>query len=91
MVAIVWWQWMVAVGLFAIIAGAGFSFLRGIGRAVSRERVDAEDVEDLDVFFVCVECGTEYRVTRLGEAQIPRHCGEPMTVVRRPRSQAIDS
>ena len=39
----------------------------------------------LDVFFVCSECGTEFQVTRLGEVQVPRHCGEPMNVVRRPR------
>jgi len=36
------------------------------------------------VFLVCRECGTEFRVTRLGELQIPRHCGETMQVVRRP-------
>jgi hypothetical protein len=42
-----------------------------------------EDVEDLDVFLVCGECGTEFKVSRLGELQIPRHCGEPMQVVRR--------
>jgi hypothetical protein len=89
MVAIAFWQWLVAAGLFAVIAGAGLSFLRGVGRAMPRERIDPEDVEALDVFFVCGECGTEYRVTRLGEAQIPRHCGEPMTVVRRPRSEPI--
>ena len=34
---------------------------------------------------VCRECGTEFQVTRLGELQIPRHCGEPMDVVRRPK------
>lgn len=45
---------------------------------------EPEDVEDLDVFLVCGECGTEYRVSRLGELQIPRHCGEKMQVVRRP-------
>jgi len=37
-------------------------------------------------FLVCGECGTEFRVTRLGELQIPRHCGETMQVVRRPVS-----
>ena len=42
-----------------------------------------EDVEDLDVFLVCGECGTELKVSRLGELQIPRHCGEKMQVVRR--------
>jgi hypothetical protein len=45
---------------------------------------EAEDVEDLDVFLLCGECGTELKVSRLGELQIPRHCGEKMQVVRRP-------
>lgn len=42
-----------------------------------------EDVDDLDVYLVCGECGTELKVSRLGELQIPRHCGEKMLVVRR--------
>jgi hypothetical protein len=45
---------------------------------------EPEDVEDLDVFLVCDECGTELKVSRLGELQIPRHCGEKMLVERRP-------
>ena len=45
---------------------------------------EPEDVEDLDVYLVCGECGTEFKVSRLGELQIPRHCGEKMQVVRRP-------
>jgi hypothetical protein len=44
---------------------------------------EPEDVEDLDVYLVCGECGTEFRVSKLGELQIPRHCGEKMQVVRR--------
>jgi hypothetical protein len=44
---------------------------------------EPEDVDDLDVFLVCAECGTELKVSRLGELQIPRHCGEKMQVVRR--------
>ena len=54
-----------------------------------KEKIEAEDVAELDVFFVCGECGTELQVTRLGEIQIPRHCGEPMKVVRRPRQQPL--
>lgn len=46
---------------------------------------EPEDVEDLDVFLVCGECGTELKISRLGQLQIPRHCGEKMQVVRRPR------
>jgi hypothetical protein len=45
---------------------------------------EPEDVEDLGVYLVCDECGTELKVSRLGELQIPRHCGEKMQVVRRP-------
>ncbi|HEX5936075.1 MAG TPA: hypothetical protein VFZ75_00055 [Actinomycetota bacterium] len=47
---------------------------------------EPEDVEDLDVFLVCGECGTELKVSRLGELQIPRHCGEKMLVERRSES-----
>ena len=63
-------------------------------RAMSARRIgdeepgprEPEDVTELDVFFVCRECGTEFQVTRLGEVQVPRHCGEPMEVVQRPRA-----
>jgi hypothetical protein len=87
-----WLRWVVAVAIFVAIVAAGISMLRGFGGGVPRhERVEAEDVEELDVFFVCAECGTEFRVTRLGEIQVPRHCGEPMQVVRRPRERpAVD-
>jgi hypothetical protein len=44
---------------------------------------EAEDVDALDVFLVCDECGTEFKVSRLGELQMPRHCGEKMRVERR--------
>jgi hypothetical protein len=80
-----WLTWLVAVALFIAIAAVGFLFLRGITASRPREIIDPEDVAELDVFFVCSECGTEFQVTRLGEIQVPRHCGEPMTVVRRPR------
>jgi hypothetical protein len=46
--------------------------------------LEVEDVDELDVFLVCEECGTEFKVSRLGELQIPRHCGEKMQVVQRP-------
>jgi hypothetical protein len=80
-----WIQWLVAAALFLAIAAAGLALLRGIAGMKARERVEPEDVAELDVFFVCGECGTEFQVTRLGEVQVPRHCGEPMRVVRRAR------
>src|SRR5687768_18251040 len=53
---------------------------RAISQPAPRQEVEAEDVQDLDVFFVCGDCGTELRVERIGELQVPRHCGEPMRV-----------
>jgi hypothetical protein len=82
-----WIQSLIAAGLFVVIAFLGLAVLRVIARGGRREHFDPEDVADLDVFFVCNECGTEFQVTRLGEIQVPRHCGEPMKVVRRPRHE----
>jgi hypothetical protein len=78
-----------AVVLFLVIAFFGITAVRaasGVGRTTEPRAPDAEpeDVADLDVFLVCRECGTEFQVTRLGEVQVPRHCGERMDVVRRP-------
>ena len=80
---------LIAVLIAVAILAVGILLTRAIsggGPPEGRKREDAEDVADLDVFFVCRECGTEFQVTRLGEAQVPRHCGEKMEVVRRPRT-----
>jgi hypothetical protein len=82
-----WLVVLIAVLMAVLIWRVGLAMVRSLGAAARTVRADeAEDVEDLDVFFVCRECGTEYRVTKLGEIQVPRHCGEPMQVVRRPRT-----
>jgi hypothetical protein len=83
-----WVMWLGAVFFFLVILFMGVSFLRGLSGARPTEHLEPEDVAGLDVFFVCSECGTEYQVTRIGEIQVPRHCGEPMTLVRRPREGA---
>lgn len=77
--------WVVAgaVVLALGILWVGLVALRATSGGGPRERPEVEDVDDLDVYLVCAECGTEFRVTRLGEIQVPRHCGEPMLVERR--------
>ena len=73
------------IGLAIWWAGTGIlRSVSGPGPRHTYRPEDAEDVDELAVFLVCGECGTELRVTRLGELRIPRHCGEPMRVVRRP-------
>ncbi|MEX1045828.1 MAG: hypothetical protein WD757_05045 [Actinomycetota bacterium] len=81
------WRIIVGLAIGGVILWLGIIALRAVSAGAGRtERIEPEDVADLDVFFVCRECGTEYKVTQLGEIQIPRHCGEPMEVVRRPRA-----
>ncbi len=82
-----WLLWLIAIAFFLLMTFVGFVFLRAIAGIQPKERIEPEDVQDLDVFLVCGECGTEFHVTRVGEIQIPRHCGEPMQVTRRPRQQ----
>ena len=77
---------LVAVLIAVAIAWIGFALLRAVGGSREQGSVrpeDSEDVTELSVFLVCRECGTEFQVTRLGEVQVPRHCGERMEVVRR--------
>ena len=85
-----WIQALIATALFVLVALVGLAVLRAIAGGGRREHIDPEDVADLDVFFVCEECGTEFQVTRLGEIQVPRHCGEPMKVIRRPRHEPLN-
>jgi len=74
-----------AIVVAVLIAWLGLTALRAAsGVGLDIEPQEPEDVDDLEVYLVCRECGTEFRVTRLGELQIPRHCGERMEVVRRP-------
>lgn len=72
-----------AIVMAVVIAWVGITALRAASGPGPRERPEIEDVQELEVFLVCRECGTEFQVTRLGELQIPRHCGEPMEVLRR--------
>lgn len=79
-----WLRIAIALAIALAIWWLGMGILRSLSSARRGGPSEPEDVEELDVYLVCGECGTEFRVTRLGELQIPRHCGEPMRVVRRP-------
>jgi DNA-directed RNA polymerase subunit RPC12/RpoP len=84
-----WLNVVIAVAIGYAIWKVGIATLRSAsGGTLPSEQPTPEDVGDLDVFFVCAECGTEFQVTRLGEATVPRHCGEKMQVVRRPAAGA---
>lgn len=81
-----WLLILTAVLIGYAIWRIGIASLRSFSPDPDREPApdEPEDVEDLAVSFVCGECGTEFKVARLGELQVPRHCGERMQVVHRP-------
>jgi hypothetical protein len=81
-----WVVVVTAVVVGFVIWRVGIAMLRGLVAGPTEDEPapdEPEDVEELDVYLVCGECGTELKVSRLGELQIPRHCGEKMQVVRR--------
>ncbi len=83
-----WLVILTALLLAYVIWRVGMATVRSFSRGPGGEVLEPvpeepEDVDNLDVYLVCGECGTELKVSRLGELQIPRHCGEKMQVVRR--------
>jgi rubredoxin len=81
-----WLLILTAILIGALIWRIGIASIRSFSPDPMKDVApdEPEDVEDLDVYLLCGECGTEYKVSRLGELQVPRHCGERMQVVRRP-------
>ena len=81
-----WLLFLTAILIGALIWRIGIASIRSFSPDPTKDVApdEPEDVEDLDVYLVCGECGTEFKVSRLGELQVPRHCGERMQVVRRP-------
>ena len=82
-----WISIPVALLIGFVIWRVGIAMLRSMGGAArgAPPGESAEDVQELALSFVCRECGTELRVAKFAGDQIPRHCGERMQVVRRPR------
>jgi len=85
-----WWiAFPVAVAIGYVVWRLGIATLRALSGPPPGSYDDgpppkeAEDVDELAVYLVCDECGTELKVSRIGELQIPRHCGEKMRVERR--------
>jgi hypothetical protein len=84
-----WLAFLTAIPFAYVIWRLGVANLRALAGPApgtldeEKPPSEPEDVEALEVYLVCGECGTEYKVSRLGELQIPRHCGEKMQVVRR--------
>ena len=84
-----WLAFLTAIPVAYVVWRLGVANLRALAGPApgtldaEKPPAEPEDVDELEVYLVCGECGTEFKVSRLGELQIPRHCGEKMQVVRR--------
>jgi hypothetical protein len=70
----------VGIALFAAISYWG---LRASYSAVSYEpEPEPTDVSELGLKYVCTMCGLELKVEVAAQDKAPKHCGEPMQLVR---------
>ena len=74
--------WRAVVGIL-LFAGIVYWGLRASYSAVSYEpEPEAIDVSDQGLKYVCTMCGLELRVEVAAQDKAPKHCGEPMQLVR---------
>jgi DNA-directed RNA polymerase subunit RPC12/RpoP len=72
---------VVAIVMGLLIAGVGFSTLRGLARPGPAAPSPSEAKPMLHVArvtYYCENCGTELLLLRQGSEAPPRHCGEKM-------------
>jgi hypothetical protein len=74
--------WRAAVGIVLFVAIVYWG-LRASYSAVSYEpEPEATDVSEFGLKYVCNMCGLELKVEVAAQDKAPKHCGEPMQLVR---------
>jgi hypothetical protein len=74
--------WRAAVGIVLFVAIVYWG-LRASYSAVSYEpEPEATDVSEFGLKYVCTMCGLELKVEVAAQDKAPKHCGEPMQLVR---------
>src|SRR5207237_10472076 len=83
-----WLAFLTAVPFAYLVWRLGIAHLRVLSGPAPGSLEDGpppsepEDVDGLDVYLVCGECRTEVKASRMGDLQVPRHCGMKTHVVR---------
>jgi hypothetical protein len=71
---------IVGVAMFCTIALVGVRFVRQM--VVAPPEPEPEDVSGYGLKYVCDVCGLELTVEKASKDPPPKHCGEPMRLVR---------
>jgi hypothetical protein len=75
---------LVGAVLFVVVAGLGIGYFRQVGNPPPPDPEPISVNPGLRLAYVCDMCGLELAVLKVAKDRAPKHCGETMTLVRRP-------
>ena len=75
---------LVGAVLFLIVASLGVGYFRQVGNPPPPDPEPMDVHPGLRLAYVCDMCGLELAVLKVAKERAPKHCGETMTLVRRP-------
>jgi hypothetical protein len=79
---------LVGAVLFVVVAGLGIGYFRQVGNPPPPDPEPIAVNPGLRLAYVCDMCGLELAVLKVAKDRAPKHCGETMTLVRRPASDS---
>ncbi|HWD71908.1 MAG TPA: hypothetical protein VG779_05215 [Actinomycetota bacterium] len=75
---------LVGAVLFLVVASLGIGYFRQVGNPPPPDPEPMAVHPGLRLAYVCDRCGLELAVLKVAKERAPKHCGETMTLVRRP-------
>ena len=75
---------LVGAVLFLVVASLGIGYFRQVGNPPPPDPEPMAVNPGLRLAYVCDMCGLELAVLKVAKERAPKHCGETMTLVRRP-------
>ena len=75
---------LVGAVLFLVVASLGIGYFRQVGNPPPPDPEPMAVHPGLRLAYVCEMCGLELAVLKVAKERAPKHCGETMTLVRRP-------
>lgn len=74
---------LVGAVLFLIVASLGIGYFRQVANPPPPDPTPLPVHPGLRLAYVCGMCGLELAVLKVAKDRAPKHCGEPMQLVRR--------
>ena len=70
-----------------VVASLGIGYFRQVGNPPPPDPEPIAVNPGLRLAYVCDMCGLELAVLKVAKDRAPKHCGETMTLVRRPAAE----